>query len=118
MIITDFGHFTVVNPDAHILYYKQDDGLDWYEMRAALTSWEIVSGDFIDSVYGTWVTVDADGTIIHVEYNPCRLVPDDKTILGIDTEWTSVKPGMIWDGTEIWPATPETLEKVGPPWRR
>jgi hypothetical protein len=115
MIIVNFGHFRVVNPDARILYYKNEEGQDWYELRAGLTSWELKSGDFVDAVFGTFVSVDPEGVVIHVEYNPSRMVPDDKTILGVDADWKDIQKGMIWNGTELLPPTPESLEKVGPP---
>jgi hypothetical protein len=112
--IVNFGHFTVVNPDNRILYYRNEDGQDWYELRRGLTSWELENGDFVDAVFGAWVTVDPEGVIIHVEYNPSRLVPDDKTILGIDADHKDIVKGMRWNGKKLLPPTRASLEKVGP----
>jgi len=113
MIIVDFGHFHVRNPDSYILFYENEDGLDWYELRAGLTRWQVENGDFVDAVFGAWATVDPDGVVIHVEYNPSRLVPDDKTILGIDADHKTILKGMRWDGKRLLPPTRESREKVG-----
>ncbi len=113
MNIVNFGHFKVVNSDARILYYENEDGMDWYELRSGLTHWEPETGDFVDAVFGAFVSVDPEGVIIHVEYNPSRMVPDDKTILGIDADHKTIRPGMRWDGTKLLKPTKASREKVG-----
>jgi hypothetical protein len=97
MEITNFGHFTCSNPDAMgVIFYANEDGLDWYEMRHALTEWEEATGAFVNAVYGAWAMVGPDGVITNVEQDPSRLVPHDKTVLGIDARHTDIKPGMIY----------------------
>ena len=115
MDIVNFGHFKVVNPNRHIIFYENEDGLDWYTLRAGLTTWTEQYGEFVDAVFGCFVTVNPDGIVIHVEYNPSRIVPDNKTVLGIDTDHKSVVKGMIWDGEKLLPPTKESLEVIGPP---
>ena len=115
MIIVDFGHFTVVNPGSYILYYENEDGLDWYALRAGLTTWEVETGDFVDAVFGAFATVDADGVVIHVEFNPSKIVPDNKTVLGIDCHHEELQPGMIYRDGDLLRPTKASLEKVGPP---
>ena len=118
MIIVNFGHFTVVNPDSHILYYENEDGLDWYELRAGLTSWVLESGDFADAVFGAFATVDDNGVVRNVEYNPSKLVPDNRTVLGIDADWKDIQPGMRWTGEKLLKPTKASLEILGPPLQR
>ncbi len=115
MDIVNFGHFTVINPGSYILSYQNEEGQDWYALRNKLTNWDPETGDFIDAVFGTWVTVDPDGVVIHVEFNPSKIVPDDKTVLGIDADHTKIQKGMRWTGSKLMPPTKATLEKVGPP---
>lgn len=113
MLIVNFGHFHVTNPGGYILNYANEDGMDWYTLRAGLTTWETETGDFVDAVFGAFATVDPDGVVIHVEYNPSKLVPDDKTILGIDTDHRKIEPGMRFKGGKILPSIKETLAVVG-----
>lgn len=103
MEITEFGHFTCSNPDAvGVYYYADEDGHDWYEMRRALTEWEIATGAYVNAVYGAWATVHpATGVVMNVEQDPSRLVPDDRIVLGIDADPEEVKPGMKWNGSEL-----------------
>jgi len=112
--IVNFGHFNIVNPDTRIIFYRNEDGQDWYELRRGLTHWDWDTGDFVDAVYGTWVMVDPDGVVIHVDYNPSRLAPDDKTILGIDADHKDIVKGMRWNGKKLLPPTRASLDKVGP----
>jgi hypothetical protein len=56
----------------------------------------MVTGAYINAVYGAWATADADGVITNVERDPSRLIPDDRTVLGIDAKHTDIKPGMVY----------------------
>jgi hypothetical protein len=109
MQIVNFGHFTRQNGTG-ILYYSNEDGLDWYSTRASLTNWDD-RGNFIDAVYGAWASVRADGVITNVEYDPSRLVPDDKTILGIDALSTDILEGMIYKDGQITAPPVPTIEE-------
>lgn len=113
MLIVNFGHFHRRQSRDGYLYFENEDGLDWYELRSGLTHWERETGDFINAVFGTFVTVDPAGIIIHVEYNPSRLVPDDKVVLGLDTDHTKIEPGMRFKDGKIIPSTKETRAIVG-----
>lgn len=96
MEITDFGHFTISDPNAAgVVHYANQEGYDWYDMRRSLTDWE-VTGAFVSAIYGAWAMVDADGVVTNVEYDPSRLVPDNKTVLGIDASHHDIAPGMIY----------------------
>ena len=84
MEITDFGYFTVREPrrgEPSLLYFVNDLGQDWYEMRVALTEWDR-NGVFVNAIYGAWAAVDAEGIVTNVEYDPSRLMPGDRTVLG------------------------------------
>ncbi len=98
MEITDFGFFQSINgkPGMALLFFENEDGLDWYEMRFALTEWEPATGTFANAVYGAWATVDVDGIVTNVEQDPSRLVPDNKTVLGIDAGYWEIQPGMLY----------------------
>ena len=103
MEITDFGYFTVREPrrgEPSLLYFVNDLGQDWYEMRSALTEWDRY-GVFVNAIYGAWAAVDADGIVTNVEYDPSRLMPGDRTVLGINADHTKIHKGMIWDGKEL-----------------
>jgi hypothetical protein len=102
MEITDFGFFTVIEPPPgnRVLLFVNDMGLDWYEMRFALTHWDS-RGEYLDAVYGAWAMVDGDGVVTNVESDPSMLMPGDRTILGIDADPADIKPGMVWDGKEL-----------------
>ena len=113
MQIVNFGHFHVVNPGDYILFYENEDGQDWYELRSGLTTWDRETGNFVDAVFGTFVSVDPDGVIIHVEHNPSKMVPDDKTILGIDADPEKIEPGMRYRDGKIIPSTIASRAVVG-----
>lgn len=102
MEIVDFGFFqSVEGEDDGIVYFVNEDGHDWYEMRFGLTSWRPQDGRFINAVYGAWALVDADGVVTSVEYDPSRLMPGNRRILGIDADRGDIKPGMVWRDGEL-----------------
>ena len=116
MEITDFGFFRVRDPnpgEVPLLYFENGDGQDWYEMRFGLTTWNEQDGSFETAVYGAWALCDEQGVVLYVDQDPSKLMPGDRTILGIDADYWDIKPGMIWDGTQLLPPpppTPETLQ--------
>jgi hypothetical protein len=100
MEITNFGYFTASSTPG-TLYFTNEEGQDWYELRFALTQWN-ERGDFINAIYGAWAMVDADGVITNVEYDPSRLMPGDRTVLGIDAHHEHIEPGMLYqDGVIV-----------------
>lgn len=109
MEIVNFGHFTTDNLGSALVHVNED-GQDWYELRRALTSWS-ERGDFISAIYGAWALVDVAGVITNVEYDPSRMVPDDKTVLGIDADWREIKPGMIYRNGLVSDPPEPTLEE-------
>jgi hypothetical protein len=99
MEIVDFGFFHLRDPDPAgpvMLFFENEEGQDWYELRFALTDWEPATGKFINAVYGAWAMVDADGVVTNVEYDPSRLMPGDRRILGIDASHRDIRPGMLY----------------------
>jgi hypothetical protein len=108
MEITDFGMFHLTEPDPAgpvILFFENEDGQDWYDMRVALTEWDEM-GRFVNAVYGAWAMVDADDVVTNVEYDPSRLMPGDRRILGIDASIKDIKTGMLYrDGQLVAEAT-------------
>ncbi|MBY5849798.1 hypothetical protein HFN51_04400 [Rhizobium leguminosarum] len=116
MQIVNFGHFQP-SADGGLIRFTNETGQDWYDLRFGLTTWDD-QGDFIDAVYGAWALVDPAGVITNVEYDPSRLVPGDRTVLGIDALWTDVTPGHLYqDGAIVPPPepTPEELRAAFPP---
>lgn len=97
MEVTDFGFFRVIEPPPgyRILLFKNEDGQDWYEMRFALTEWDL-HGKFVNAIYGAWAMCDADGVVTNVEYDPSRLMPGDRRVLGIDASHKDIHPGMVY----------------------
>ncbi|NTF33892.1 hypothetical protein [Rhizobium skierniewicense] len=111
MKIINYGHFTT-SLQGNVFSYTNEAGQDWYEIRRGLTNWT-ESGEFIDAIYGAWVTVNVDTLLVtNVEYDPSRLVPDNRIVLGIDADWQDIKEGMLFkDGllVEAPAPTPEEL---------
>lgn len=111
MEIVNFGHFTAHTKDDGILYFKNEDAQDWYELRVGLTTWD-AKGAYVDAVYGAWAMVDPDSMkITNVEYDPSRLMPGNRIVLGIDAEHTTIQEGQIYTGTDIVDAPPPTIEE-------
>src|SRR4051812_19571467 len=105
--IVDYGFFRVrdTDPDEQqILYFVNDDGQDWYELRKTLTEWTPRTGKFISAIFPTWAQVDADGVVSHVDYDPSRLMPGDRRVLGIDAPIETITPGMIYRDGALLPA--------------
>jgi hypothetical protein len=118
MEIVNFGYFTP-SADGSIIFYTDEAGNDWYDLRRSLTQWA-PDGSFLNAIYGAWATVDADGIVTHVEYDPSRLVPDNRTVLGIDAAPEEIEPGMQFTGTEfiVVPAVPGAEDVVAERERR
>lgn len=102
MNITDYGFFTVREPEPGnvVLLFENEEGQDWYEIRKGLTNWT-VNGVFIDAILPTWAMVDAEGIVTNVEYDPSRLMPGDRRVLGIDAPIDEVRTGMIYRDGEL-----------------
>lgn len=115
MKIVNYGHFQTVNGKRGTLYFSNEKGEDWYEIRKDLTNWDQY-GEFIDAIFPTWVMVDKDGIVTNVEFDPSKLMPGDRTVLGIDAAIETIKPGMLWDKGKFKPATRESMESIGKPW--
>lgn len=96
--ITDYGFFRVIEPppDNVILLFANEEGQDWYDLRATLTNWDPANGAFIDAIFPTWAMVDADGIVTNVEYDPSLLMPGDRRVLGVNAPIEDVHPGMIY----------------------
>jgi hypothetical protein len=112
MEITNYGHFQPVNGAHGTLFFVNELGEDWYTLRHGLTQWEPATGDYISAIYPTWAMVDADGVVTNVEYDPSKLMPGDRTVLGIDAPIETVTPGMLWQDGELKPPTEESRERV------
>jgi hypothetical protein len=112
MQIVNFGTFkTAIH--GRMLFYVNEDGQDWYELRRGLTRWGEV-GEFIDAIYGAWALVDPSTMrITNVEFDPSRLVPDNKIVLGIDADAGDIQAGMLFvDGAFIDAPPPITTTHV------
>jgi hypothetical protein len=101
--IVDYGFFKPIeeedtpdNPGPHLLRYLNDKGEDWYDIRRGLTEWEANTGKFVSAIFGAWALVDEDGVITNVEYDPARLAPLNRRVLGIDAKWKDIRPGTIY----------------------
>jgi hypothetical protein len=95
--ITDFGRFHAVElPGDPVLYFRTDDGQDWYEMQRALARWSRDTGQFINSVYGCWALVNDGDEIVGVDKDPTKLVPHFHRVLGIDADPADIRMGMFY----------------------
>ncbi|HBF31868.1 DUF4376 domain-containing protein [Rhizobium sp.] len=112
MQIVNFGTFNPAIRDC-ILFWINEDGQDWYEMRRGLTTWG-EAGEFIDAVYGAWALIDPSTMrVTNVEFDPSRLVPCNKIVLGIDADVADIQVDMLFTGGSlINAALPITLEQV------
>lgn len=111
MQIKNYGHFQQYQ-DGWMYLYKNEDGRDWNAIqRGDLENPPIVAlgpqGQFVASIYPTWVSIDANGTVTNVEFDPSRIVPHDKTVLGTDAAEGVIQIGMIYaDGAFAFPPPP------------
>lgn len=112
MEIVNFGHFKTEIKDS-VLYHTNEDGKDWYDLRKGLTTWS-ATGDFLTAVYGAWVLIDpATMRVTNVEFDPSRLVPNDKILLGVDADVADIKVGSLFaDGALVDSPVPITIFQV------
>jgi len=109
MEIVNFGTFTHYGLNG-VMYFTNESGQDWYQMLNGLTSWD-ERGNFINSIYGAWATVDPETMKIkNVEYDPSKLVPRERIVLGIDADWEDIKEGMLYQNGQIVEAPPEPIK--------
>lgn len=112
MEIVNFGHFQRSSVSG-LMTFANADGQDWYEVRRALTSWG-PSGEFVDAIYGAWIGVDpVTSEVLNVEFDPSRLVPDNKVILGVDADYATIIRGQLFTGAGF--ANPPEPPLVYPP---
>ncbi len=105
MQIVNFGHFTTAIKNS-VLCHTNDDGHDWYELRKGLTTWS-PTGEFLTAIYGAWAMVDpATMRVTNVEFDPSRLVPDNKIVLGIDADTSDIHVGMLFAKGKLIDAPP------------
>jgi hypothetical protein len=109
--ITNFGHFQPKTTTG-IIFFENEEGHDWYDIRRGLTEWDERGGDFLNAIYGTWAMVSPDGVITNVEFDPSRLMPGDRTVLGIDAHHEDITPGMIYRDGVILPKPVPTPDKL------
>jgi len=98
MEITDYGFFRAMpeRPRIRLLRFENEKGEDWYDLRRTLTEWEPDTGEFISAIFPAWALVDERGVVTNVEYDPSRLMPGDRRVLGIEAPLEDVHPGMIY----------------------
>lgn len=99
MTLVDYGFFRVRPPeedDSKILFFTNEKGEDWYELRRDVTEWDIV-GRFVSAIFPTWVMVDAEGYVTNIEYDPSRLMPGDRRIIGTDLPENSIEIGQKYE---------------------
>lgn len=102
MDIVNFGTFQVKPSGRGIIFFENEEGQDWYDLRVALTEWDVDTGEFVNAIYGAWAMVDPDSMeITNVEYDPSRMMPGNKIVLGIDAPFDTIHVGQIYTGTDI-----------------
>ncbi len=103
MEIVNFGHFKPTSTTG-IMFFANEEGQDWYDLRRSLTTWD-ERGNFLTAIYGAWAVVDpVSHKVQNVEYDPSRIVPMDKIVLGVDAEPEDIAEGMIYqDGSFVVP---------------
>jgi len=104
MEIVNFGHFKPTSTTG-IMFFANEEGQDWYDLRKSLTTWD-ERGNFLTAIYGAWAVIDpVTLRVTNVEYDPSRIVPMDRIVLGMDAEPEDIAEGMIYqDGTLSAPA--------------
>jgi hypothetical protein len=120
MRIVDYGFFkpdmeedTPDNPGPHMLRFVNEKGEDWYEIRRGLTEWEENTGKFVSAIFGAWAMVDGDGVVTNVEYDPSRLMPGHRRVIGIDASYKDIRPGWTYrDGKLREGPLPPWMEKA------
>lgn len=109
MEIVNFGHFVANSDDGGIIYFRNEDGQDWYDLRFSLTTWTS-AGAFINAVYGAWAAVDPTSMrVTNVEFDPSRLMPNNRIILGIDADPADIAVGNLFTGTSFLDVPSEPL---------
>ncbi|CCF19172.1 protein of unknown function [Pseudorhizobium banfieldiae] len=114
MKIKSYGHFTPYQGDvAAYAFFRNEHGHDWYDLQRGKVAGigKLVElgpkGAFVKSPHAVWLVVDPEGRVINVEVDPSRIVPRDKTVLGIDgASPGDFSAGMIFQGGQILPAPP------------
>jgi hypothetical protein len=101
MKIEDYGFFKAEDGSDRVLYFVNERGEDWYDLRRQVMVWNRMNGDFVSSIFPTWAACDKDGYITNVEYDPSRLMPSDRRVLGIDAPLSDVKVGQKYEGGRI-----------------
>jgi hypothetical protein len=110
MEIVNFGHFKPTSTTG-IMFFANEEGQDWYDLRRSLTTWD-ERGNFLTAIYGAWAVVDpVSHKVQNVEYDPSRIVPMDKIVLGIDADVDDIAEGMLFSNGEIIPAPAPTAEE-------
>lgn len=111
MQITNFGHFKLVSTTG-IMLFENEYSQDWYDIRRSLTTWD-AQGNFLTAIYGAWAVVDPSTSIIsNVEYDPSRLVPNDRIVLGIDAAAADIAEGSLYrDGKIVEAPTPSPSDE-------
>ncbi len=108
MQIVNFGHFKLTTTTG-IMFFANDDGQDWYDLRRSLTTWD-EQGNFLTAIYGAWAMVDPlTLKVTNVEQDPSRMVPNDKIVLGIDADPDDISEGLLYQNGAFVSASP------GPP---
>ena len=110
MEIVNFGLF---KPELRegLVFFTNEEGQDWYEMRRGLTEWG-PRGEFISAVYGAWLQVEPDTMIVtNVEYDPSRLMPGNRIVLGVDADWQDIKVGQVYRDGQVVDPPPPTIEE-------
>ena len=99
--VTDFGRFSAHwTEDDPVLYFRSEDGLDWYDMLHAVARLT-PDGKFQSSVYGVWAMVDDTGIVCGAEIDPTKLAPHFHRVLGVDADPGEVRARMVWNGEEF-----------------
>jgi hypothetical protein len=114
MEIINFGRFAPYSGDDGLLRFKNEEGQDWYDIRWSLTEWNPDNGKYLNAIYGAWAMVDPSTMrVTNVEYDPSRLMPGNRIVLGIDADWNTIKPGFLYaNGALVDEATPVTSDDV------
>lgn len=112
MTIINYGHFQTYEPlpddpvrigptglpmPDHVLYYRNEDGLDWYALVQTIGQIELETGSFVSATDGWFAAVRADGTVEAVSHNPYMAFPgENRSFISSDEE---IPVGKVFDGT-------------------
>lgn len=111
---TFYGHFKQYQPagqSPNVLFYRNEDGLDFYTLTRGITQWDAF-GNFLTSSTGQMFIAVREGVIQSASLDVSRLVPADCDVFGIEPTNSVPQFGDLWiDGAVTAPPVDTSAPK-------